>query len=67
MHNDEKTKGANRMQHFLAHAHSRAVLPYLVIGLLMLFAIVGIGREIEHPMALSFSADSLLQPCSIYC
>jgi uncharacterized membrane protein YdjX (TVP38/TMEM64 family) len=48
MHNDEKTESAKRMQHFFAHAHSRAVLHFLVIGLLMLIAIVGIGREIDH-------------------
>jgi uncharacterized membrane protein YdjX (TVP38/TMEM64 family) len=48
MHNEEKTEGANRMQRFLARAHSRAALPYLAIGLLMLIAIVVAGRDIDH-------------------
>lgn len=48
MHNNGKMEGTNRMQQFLAHAHSRAMLPYLVIGLLMLIAILVIGREIDH-------------------
>jgi uncharacterized membrane protein YdjX (TVP38/TMEM64 family) len=48
MHNKEMTEGANRMQRFLARAYSRAALPYLVIGLLMLIAIVAAGRDIDH-------------------
>jgi uncharacterized membrane protein YdjX (TVP38/TMEM64 family) len=48
MHNEEMTEGANRMLRFLARVHSRAVLPYLAIGLLMLIAIVVAGRDIDH-------------------
>ncbi len=48
MRSEEKTEGASRMQRFLARAHSRAALPYLAIGLLMLIAIVVVGRDIDH-------------------
>jgi uncharacterized membrane protein YdjX (TVP38/TMEM64 family) len=48
MHNEEMTEVTNRMQRFLARAHSRAALPYLVIGLLVFIAIVVVGRDIDH-------------------
>jgi uncharacterized membrane protein YdjX (TVP38/TMEM64 family) len=36
------------VRRFLARAYSRAVLPYLAVGLLLIAAIVVGGREIEH-------------------
>ena len=36
------------VRRFLTRAYSRAALPYLVVGLLVLVAIVAGGREIEH-------------------
>jgi len=48
MHNEEMIEGGNRVQRFLARAHSRAAMPYLAIGLLMLIAIVVAGRDIDH-------------------
>jgi len=48
MYNEKKAEGANWTQRFLARAHSRAALPYLAIGLLMLIAIVVAGRDIDH-------------------
>jgi uncharacterized membrane protein YdjX (TVP38/TMEM64 family) len=38
----------NQVRQFLKRAHSRAVLPYLAVGLLLIAAIVVGGREIEH-------------------
>jgi len=48
MHNDGKMEGSNRMRQFLAHAHLLAMLSYVVIGLIMLIAVLVIGREIDH-------------------
>ena len=36
------------MQQFLARAYSRAAIPYLTVGLLLIVVIVGAGREVEH-------------------
>ena len=48
-HNAEITKtGGDRVHRLLARAYSRAALPYLVMGLLLIVAIVVAGREIEH-------------------
>jgi len=48
MHSEEKTEGANGMRRFFARARSRAALPYLAAGLLLLIAIVMVGRDIGH-------------------
>lgn len=39
---------SERVHRLLARANSRAVLPYLAVGLLLIVAIVVAGREIEH-------------------
>jgi uncharacterized membrane protein YdjX (TVP38/TMEM64 family) len=49
MHNAENTKAnGDRVRRLLARAYSRAALPYLAVGLLLIVAIVIAGREIEH-------------------
>jgi len=48
MHGEEKTEGVNGMQRLFAHARVRAALPYLAAGLLLLIAIVVVGRDIDH-------------------
>jgi len=48
MYSEENTEAIDRVQRFLARAYSRAALPYLTVGLLLIVAIVGAGREIEH-------------------
>jgi uncharacterized membrane protein YdjX (TVP38/TMEM64 family) len=44
----KNTEASNRVQQFLARAYSRAAIPYLAVGVLLIVAIVGAGREIEH-------------------
>lgn len=48
MRSEENTEAIDRVQRFLARAYSRAALPYLTVGLLLIVAIVVAGREIEH-------------------
>jgi len=49
MNSAEYTKtGYDRVRRLLARAYSRAVLPYLAVGLLLIVAVVFAGREIEH-------------------
>jgi len=48
MRSAENTEASDRVRRFLARAYSRAALPYLAVGLLLIVAIVGGGREIEH-------------------
>jgi uncharacterized membrane protein YdjX (TVP38/TMEM64 family) len=48
MRNAENTEDGDRLRRFLSRAYSRAALPYLAAGLLLIVAIVGGGREIEH-------------------
>ena len=38
----------DRVRRFLARAYSRAALPYLAAGLLLIVAIVVVGRDFEH-------------------
>lgn len=48
-HSAENTKAnGERVRRLLARAYSRAALPYLAVGLLLIAAIVIAGREIEH-------------------
>jgi uncharacterized membrane protein YdjX (TVP38/TMEM64 family) len=44
----ENTEASDRLRRFLGRAYSRATLPYLAVGLLLIVAIVVGGREIEH-------------------
>ena len=44
----ENPQASKLVRQFLRRAHSRAVLPYLAVGLLLIAAIVLGGREIEH-------------------
>jgi uncharacterized membrane protein YdjX (TVP38/TMEM64 family) len=48
MRSTENTEASDRVRRFLSGAYSRAALPYLVVGLLLIVAIVAGGREIEH-------------------
>jgi uncharacterized membrane protein YdjX (TVP38/TMEM64 family) len=48
MHSVENTGASDRVRRFLARAYSRAALPYLLVGLLLIVAIVFGGREIGH-------------------
>jgi uncharacterized membrane protein YdjX (TVP38/TMEM64 family) len=48
MHSVENTGAGDRVRRFLARAYSRAALPYLLAGLLLIVAIVVGGREIGH-------------------
>ncbi len=48
MHGEDKTEGADGIQRFFARAHSRAALPYLATGVLLLVAIVLVGRDIDR-------------------
>lgn len=48
-HSAENTKASgDRVRRLLARAYSRAALPYLAMGLLLIVAIVVAGREVEH-------------------
>jgi uncharacterized membrane protein YdjX (TVP38/TMEM64 family) len=48
MHSAEEMEASEWVRRFLARAYSLAALPYLVVGLLLIVAIVAGGREIEH-------------------
>jgi uncharacterized membrane protein YdjX (TVP38/TMEM64 family) len=48
MRRTESTETSERVRRLLTRAYSRAALPYLVLGLLLIVAIVAGGREIEH-------------------
>jgi uncharacterized membrane protein YdjX (TVP38/TMEM64 family) len=48
MHSEEKSEGVNAMRRFFTRARVRAALPYLATGLLLLIAIVVVGRDIDH-------------------
>lgn len=48
IHSEENAQASNRVQRLLTRAYSRAAIPYLVVGLLLIVAIVSMGREIEH-------------------
>ncbi|MEJ2164781.1 MAG: VTT domain-containing protein [Desulfobacterales bacterium] len=49
MQEEKPTKGIRKMVHrIFARAYSRATIPYLAAGLLLIVAIVVAGREIEH-------------------
>ena len=44
----ENPELSDRVRRLLAQAYSRAALPYLTVGLLLIVAIVVGGREIQH-------------------
>ena len=44
----ENPEASDRVRRFFARASSRAALPYLAAGLLLIVAIVVVGHEIEH-------------------
>ena len=48
MCSEKNTETSDRVQQFLARTYSRAALPYLIVGLLLIVAIICAGREIEH-------------------
>ena len=48
MRRAENTKSSDRMYRFLRRAYSRAALPYLILGVLLIVAIIFLGHEIEH-------------------
>ena len=47
-HRTKNPEAGNRVRRLLARTYSRAALPYLGVGLLLIVAIVVGGREIEH-------------------
>jgi uncharacterized membrane protein YdjX (TVP38/TMEM64 family) len=48
MRSAQDTEVIDRVRRLLAGAHYRAALPYLLVGLLLIVAVVAGGREIEH-------------------
>ena len=48
MHVEKNPEGADHLRRFLTRAGFRAALPYLAIGILLVIAIVVLGREIDH-------------------
>ncbi|MEJ2729312.1 MAG: VTT domain-containing protein [Deltaproteobacteria bacterium] len=48
MDNAEKTKPNEGLFRFFRRADSRAVLPYLAVGVLLIVAIIVVGHEIKH-------------------
>jgi len=45
---ETNAEGTNRLRRLLTRAGLRAALPYLVIGILLVIAIVVLGRELDH-------------------
>ncbi|HUU44525.1 MAG TPA: RsmG family class I SAM-dependent methyltransferase [Acidobacteriota bacterium] len=48
MHSGNNGEGADRVRRLLTRASFRAALPYLAIGILVVIAVVLVGREIDH-------------------
>ncbi len=48
MQGDQNFERVNRVRWFLAHAHYRAALPYLAVGVLLILSIIVAGKEIDH-------------------
>ena len=65
MRSAENTEAGDRVQRFLARANLRAAFPYLAVGLLLIVAIVGGGREIEHHINAIESWITKLGPWSV--
>jgi uncharacterized membrane protein YdjX (TVP38/TMEM64 family) len=65
MHSAEDAEASERVRRFLARAYSRAALPYLVVGLLLIVAIVAGGREIEHHISAIESWITKLGPWGV--
>jgi len=66
MRSVEDTGAGDRVRRFLARANSRAVLPYLAMGLLLIVAIVVGGREIEHHINAIESWITKLGPWGVF-
>jgi len=63
---EENIQASNRVQRLLTRAYSRAAIPYLVVGLLLIVAIVSMGREIEHHVNAIESWITKLGPWGIF-
>jgi len=48
VHSENIAEGADRVRRLLTRASLRAALPYLAIGILLVIAIVVVGRDIDH-------------------
>ncbi len=66
MCSEENIEVVDRVQRFLARAYSRAALPYLVVGLLLIVVIVIAGREIEHHINAIESWITKLGPWGVF-
>ncbi len=62
----ENPEASNLVRRFLARAYSRAALPYLAAGLLLIVAIVAGGREIEHHINTIESWITKLGPWGVF-
>jgi uncharacterized membrane protein YdjX (TVP38/TMEM64 family) len=65
MHGTEDTEIIDRLRRFLTGAQYRAILPYLLVGLLLIVAVVAGGREIEHHMSAIESWITKLGPWGV--
>ena len=65
MRSAKDTEASDRARGFLARATSRAALPYLAVGLLLIVAIVAGGREIEHHISAIESWITKLGPWGV--
>jgi len=66
MRSEENTEARDRVKQFLARAYSRAAIPYLVVGLLLIVTIVSAGREIEHHINAIESYITKLGPWGLF-
>jgi uncharacterized membrane protein YdjX (TVP38/TMEM64 family) len=62
----KNTEAIDLVQRFLARAYSRAAIPYLTVGLLLIVAIVGAGHEIEHHINAIESWITKLGPWGVF-
>ena len=63
--NAENSEASDMVRRFFARANSRAALPYLAVGLLLIVAIVVGGREIEHHIKAIESCITKLGPWGV--
>jgi uncharacterized membrane protein YdjX (TVP38/TMEM64 family) len=64
-HSAENPEVSDLVRRFLARAYSRAALPYLAAGLVLIVAIVVGGREIEHHLSAIDSWITKLGPWGV--
>lgn len=66
MRSEKNTEASDQVQRFLARATSRAAIPYLTAGLLLIVAVVSAGREIEHHINAIESWITKLGPWGVF-